>query len=224
MSNTNSPSVEWLEKEGLPRLALAIDSAEVPYFGPELRPHYLLSRYGIRGSGMVAFVGPCHVKTDHLVDWEDRIEQDFIRAEKMVHFIGEFFGFTPREGVLFQRLFMSVIGDEIRSTLAKRDPAGSCASWGLLRKGDDLYLYPASGSPQDSSQWKKLSVSIVAPSGSSQLLHAGLNIDPTGAPVAAIGLQELGIDPHTLIRSVFERISREWNGVEWACTKVRAVV
>ncbi len=215
-SETQTGAVEWLEREGLPRLALAVDRSEREYTGPELRPHFLLSQYGLRGSGIVAFVGPCHVRTDHLVDWEDRIEQDFIRAKKMIHFLGEFFAFTPREGVLLQRLVMSIVCDEIRARLRN--------GTGILRKGDDLYLFPSESGGINTTLWRKLSVSIVAPSGSSQLLHIGLNCDPEGAPVAAIGLNELQIEPFELIHAVFSRVSAEWNGVEWACTKVRAVV
>ena len=74
------------------------------YTGQELRPHYLLAEMGIRGSGIGAFVGPCQVATQHLVDWEDRLANDRIEAESMLHFIGEFFGATLKEGVLLQRL------------------------------------------------------------------------------------------------------------------------
>jgi hypothetical protein len=32
-----------------------------PYHGPELRPHFLLTELGLRGSGLAAFIGPCKV-------------------------------------------------------------------------------------------------------------------------------------------------------------------
>ena len=219
-SRSKKAKVHFFQSEGLPQLALAMDLSPRAYTGRELEPHFLLSQYRIRGSGIVAFMGSCEVQTESLVDWEDRLEKDFIRAAKMIHFIGEFFSFTPREGVLFQRLFMSIVRDELAQRIDSKKTK-------IIRRGDDLYLFPNSPSlaaEEDCSQWRKLSVSIVAPSVSSQLLHVGLNIDPKGAPVAAIGLQELGLSPEELIKAVFLRVSQEWNGVEWACTKVRAVL
>jgi hypothetical protein len=58
----------------------------------------------------------------------------------------------------------------------------------------------------------------------SQLLHAGINVDPWGAPVAAIGLQELGSEPRAFAEEILRAFAREWEGVEWACAKVRPVV
>src|SRR3954454_24435196 len=84
-----------------------------PYAGVELRPHFLLTELGLRGSALGAFIGPCLVKTEHLVDWEDRLASDFIQAKMMVHFIGEFFGSGLREGVLRQRLFMAQIAQSL---------------------------------------------------------------------------------------------------------------
>jgi hypothetical protein len=141
----------------------------LPYLGPELRPHFILSKWRIEGSTLVAFRGPCEVKTDHLVDWEDRLQNDFIRAREMVHFLGEFFGITLKEGIWIQRLVVS----EILSGLLRR-------GLDARRDGDDLFVNE-----------KKLSVSIVTVSPVSVLLHLGINIDPEGAPVAAIGLGSL---------------------------------
>lgn len=184
---------------------------ERPYTGVELRPHFLLTELGLQGSAIGAFIGGCRVATEHLVDWEDRLAQDHIEAARMVHFIGEFFGVPSlREGVLLQRLIMSILGDEVRGAL----PVG-CA---IRREGDDLYVATPSGGE------RKLSVSIVTASPVSLLLHIGINIDPAGAPVPAIGLQELGVDPAAWTGSVLDRISNELQGVEWACAKVRPVL
>lgn len=173
------------------------------YTGPELRPHFLLSEFGLRGSALAAFIGPCHVKTESMVDWEDRLAEDRIDAERMVHFLGEFFGSTLREAVWVQRLFVA----QLESLLRER------TSRPVRRIGDDLFV-----------EDRKLSVSIVTASPVSQLLHLGLNIDPTGAPVPAIGLQELGIDGPELAKDALKRFSEEWEQVSWACAKVRPVM
>lgn len=177
-----------------------------PYTGPELRPHFLLTELGVRGSGLAAFVGPCKVATEHLVDWEDRLAQDRIEAKSMIHFLGEFFGFGLREGVLLQRMLMSTMAE----ILNEQRPGKEL----ILRRGDDLFCAD-----------KKITVSIVTLSPVSLLLHAGVNIDPTGAPVAAIGLPELGVkDPSAWAKDVLARFADELESLEWACSKVRPVV
>jgi hypothetical protein len=183
---------------------------ERSYLGPELRPHFILSEFGVRGSAVVAFQGPCRVETDHLVDWEDRLEGDRIESRLMVHFLGEFFGITLREGVLLQRLLMAQMAE--RLGLHLRTQADESRRQ-VVRSGNDLYWAE-----------RKLSVSIVTASPVSVLLHAGVNVDPTGAPVAAVGLNELGVDASDFARGILESFSREMTGVDWACAKVRPVV
>lgn len=186
----------------------------MPYTGPELRPHFLLEKWKLRGSAMAAFVGPCEVKTEHLVDWEDRLANDFIRAKLMVHCLGEFFGISLAEGVLYQRLFMSIAGQEIARVSGKP----------IRRDGDDLFFTMG-------GEERKLSVSIVTASPVSQLLHAGINLDATGAPVKAGGLFDLGIGAaqdqrpiQDLITGILSAFAREVEEIEWACAKVRPVV
>ncbi|HAR42056.1 MAG TPA: hypothetical protein DCS07_05410 [Bdellovibrionales bacterium] len=215
-----------------PSLAFLFSEKERPYTGVELRPHFLLTELGLKGSGIAAFIGPCSVKTEHLVDWEDRLAQDRIEARKMVHFIGEFFGMGLREGVLLQRLFMAAAGDSIREQLdvrnrAKAKKAGKSTgkkdpvlSMQLERSGDDLFIQSGGGG----GAGRKLSVSIVTASPVSVLLHAGINIDPQGAPVPAIGLKEMGIDAVEWAPEFLERFSAEWDSIQWACAKVRPVV
>lgn len=194
-------------------ISIHFSEKERPYTGPELRPHFLLTELGVRGSALAAFVGPCEVKTEHLVDWEDRLVSDFIRAKRMVHFLGEFFGMTLREGVLVQRWLVAKAAEELSTEL--RD-LGSAAR--IRRDGDDLFV-TVPGKAE-----RKLTVSIVTASPVSILLHLGVNIDPTGAPVAAVGLAELGIDASKWTARFLELFQQEWVGINWACAKVRPVV
>jgi uncharacterized protein len=173
-----------------------------PYTGVELRPHFLLTELGLRGSAVGAFIGPCQVKTEHLVDWEDRIAHDRIEAGSMVHFIGEFFGMGLAEGVVRQRLLMATIGQLVDGGRGR-----------VRRDGDDLFVLN-----------RKLSVSIATASPVSLLLHVGINIDPSGAPVPAIGLKELEIEPKKFVTDTLGAFASEWDSIEWACAKVRPVV
>lgn len=185
-------------------IATALAEGTRPYTGVELRPHFLLTEMGLRGTALGAFIGPCEVKTEHLVDWEDRLASDHIAARAMVHFIGEFFGASLREGVLRQRLLMASVQQDLAARLPGRQ---------VRRAGDDIFV-----------DGRKLSVSIVTASPVSQLLHVGINVDPAGAPVAAVGLGELGIEPRAFASSVLKAFAEEWDGIEWACAKVRPVV
>jgi uncharacterized protein len=184
------------------------EGRELTYTGVELRPHFLLERLGQRGSGIGAFVGPCRVSTEHLVDWEDRLAGDRIEAARMVHFLGEFFGVGLREGVLFQRVFTALAAE----TLLERLTAAGRAEE-IRRSGDDLFVRD-----------RKLSVSIVTASPVSVLFHCGINVDPSGAPVPAIGLAELGVAVDEWVSLQLERVSAEWESIDWACAKVRPVV
>jgi len=190
-------------EKGSAMIATGFYPEPLPYTGQELRPHFLLTKLGLRGPALGAFIGPCSVKTEHLVDWEDRLAGDRIEARSMVHFLGEFFGQSLKEGVLLQRLLMATIGE----VLNERRPGS------VLRRGDDLFHGD-----------RKLSVSIVTASPVSLLLHTGINIDPQGAPVPAIGLPELGIsDPKAFAEGILARFHAEAESMEWACAKVRPV-
>lgn len=179
---------------------------ERAYRGPELRPHYILETFNIEGHALVAFQGPCDVATDKLVDWEDRLAKDHIRAKSMIHVLGEFFQVPLIEGVWMQRLFAATVYSVLRDSLV-----GQSAQ--VTRSGDDIFVND-----------KKLSVSIVAPSPASCVFHFGINIDPLGAPVQAIGLQELNVKPRQLIEQVFTQFEAEWASISRACVKVRPVL
>jgi hypothetical protein len=150
----------------------------ITYTGTELRPHWGLEQTGVYGSLLTAFVGPCRVPTGHLVDMEDRLASDHIESKAMLHVLGEFYGTSLEAGVLYQRLFMNWA-----QTLLNEYPksANKGGDWVVARRGDDLFVGD-----------RKLSVSIATVSPVSVLVHWGLNVDPTGAPVKAIGFQELG--------------------------------
>jgi hypothetical protein len=174
------------------------------YLGPELRPHFILSKWKVEGSALVAFRGPCDVKTEHLVDWEDRLQSDFIRAREMLHFLGEFFGITLKEGIWIQRLIVS----EWCAELMRRGIE-------VTREGDDLFV-----------RGGKLSVSIVTASPVSVLLHLGINIDPEGAPVSAVGLGSLlpEVKIEELAARILSRFQSEYQSVDRASVKVRPVI
>jgi hypothetical protein len=208
------------DSTSVPRIATRLLDSNRAYTGVELRPHFLLAELGLRGSALGAFIGPCRVETEHLVDWEDRLANDRIEAAMMLHFIGEFFGASLTEGVLRQRLFIAQLAQALQGALVH---SGRDRELRVERSGDDLFLR-ATREEGSQDEPRKLSVSIVTASPVSQLLHVGINIDPAGAPVAAIGLLELGIEPRAFAHHALAAFAEEWGSVEWACAKVRPVV
>lgn len=182
------------------------ETARMPltYTGRELRPHWGLERTKVYGSLIAAFVGPCDVPTEHLVDMEDRLAADRINSKSMLHLIGEFFGTSLEAGVLYQRLLM-VWAERLLNE----------AGLDVARSGDDLFVGD-----------RKMSVSIATVSPVSVLIHWGLNIDPTGAPVKAIGFNELGWGPEQVLgfaKKLLTNYIAELEEIRLAQCKVRPV-
>jgi len=184
-------------------LGTALVKERIDYTGRELHSHFIRERTGIETDGLIAFIGGCRVEGDALVDLEDSEAGDFIAAERMLHFIGEHFAVGPREGNLRLRLLVAIVRE-----LIERETAGTAVE----RRGDDLF---AGG--------RKLSVAVSTVSPVSSLMHLGVNIDPAGAPVEAVGLEELGVDPLGLAGTVLERYGAECRSIEIALRKVRGV-
>jgi len=174
--------------------------ALVAYTGAELRSHWLFHRFGLRGDAAAAFLGPCEVALERMVDQADVAAGDAIRAALMLHFIIEHFDTDLTRAVLRQRLLVC-LARELLTGLSD-----------VRRSGDDLFVGD-----------RKLSVSIATASPVSTLIHFALNVDPTGAPVPAVGLAELGVVPLPFAELLLARYAEECEGVAAARCKVRGV-
>ncbi|MGQ9730864.1 MAG: DUF366 family protein [Candidatus Zipacnadales bacterium] len=146
---------------------------ELTYTGEQLRSLWIYRTFGLQGDAIVWFAGPCDVSGEHLVDQVDAAANDYIRAACMIHFIVEQFEGDLTHAILRQRLLVCLAAGILHPEVEA-----------LRRVGDDLWVGE-----------RKLSVSIATVSPVSTLIHFAVNIDPTGAPVPAIGLGELGVDP-----------------------------
>lgn len=195
----------------MPELLLHVDPNERTYTGRELRSRFAADAFGIEGDSAVAFIGPCDVPTEALVDMDDAREGAVIRSAKMLHVIAEHASHVIAEharenleiAVCRQRLLVALAAEQVRE---KASPDG------LVRRGDDIFIGE-----------RKLSVSIATVSPVSSLIHLGINVDPAGAPVPAIGLDELAIDPAAFARELLDAYASELAGIAHACVKVRPV-
>jgi hypothetical protein len=182
---------------------------KITYTGSELAPHWISARTGVFASSVVAFRGGCMVQTAELVDLEDQREGETIQAKEMLHFLGEWFENDLSLGIARQLLFIAGFAELLNQKIT--------GGQRVIRKGNDLYVEDSSAGVVG-----KLSVSIVTASPVSTLFHFGVNIDPSGAPVSAIGLSALDIDPDVLGREALELWQREWAGMAKARCKVMA--
>jgi len=172
---------------------------ELSYDGSQLRPLFNYLKFDLMGSSAVAFKGACSIPFENMADGEDLKEQSPIFSASMLHFIFEVFDRELLSGVLLQRIFASLIQDDIYKKTKTM----------LERRGDDLYLGP-----------KKLSISIATPSVNSILVHFAVNITTEGTPVPTLGLQDLGLDPASCARDWLKLVKNEFESCEQATWKV----
>jgi len=71
---------------------------------------------------------------------------------------------------------------------------------------------------------KKLTVAIATVTPVSTVFHCGVNINPQGAPVPAVGLGEIGVDGDKFAASVLDRYRQECFSIDRAVRKVRGTV
>ena len=177
------------------------------YDGSQLRGGWIGEHFGLEPDCVVAWVGPCDVAREHMIDLEDLEAGDVIVAREMVHLIVEHSDGDVARTALRQRLLITCAREALEE------------GWqlsGFERDGDDLYVaHPG--------ERRKLTVSIATRSKGkgTGLIHLGVNVDPEGAPVPAIGLGELRVDPARFAEDVMARYARETASASHAAGKVR---
>lgn len=172
----------------------------IRYDGRQMDSHWAFRTFGICGDSIVAFIGPCDVPPDNILDLADA--HSIIRGPLMLHFIAEHFDRDLEKGVLRQRLLAGLVKEEIESRVRVR----------LRRDGDDLYDGDA-----------KLSISIAALTPVSCKIHFAVNIrEAREVGVKTKGIEAYRVDPKELARAVLERYRREMVGIYEARCKARA--
>lgn len=183
------------------------------YDGSQLRGGWLAERFGMEPDAVAAFTGPCDVAREHMIDLEDLDAGEVIRAREMLHFVVEHADAAPPRGGIPAR---TALRQRLLVTCAREALEEGWSVGGLRREGDDLFVSLPDGK-------RKLTVSVATRSGSrgTGLIHLGVNIDPEGAPVPAVGLAELGVEARELAGDVMRRYARETDLAAHAVAKVR---
>lgn len=179
---------------------------QIDYTGTQLSPHWIYKNFNIMGNAIVAFIGACDVKLEHMVDIEDVINDEPIYSKKMLNIIEENFDSSLVEMVYKQRLLVTITKELIETNYPKVN---------IVRSGDDLFV-----------NGKKLSVSIATKSITSTLIHFGLNIDADGAPVNAADLtNDVGVnDVQKFALDLLYKYQQEVKDIKLAASKVRGVI
>lgn len=179
---------------------------EFPYDGTQLRPLYAYLEHGVLGDSIVAWVGPCEIPFEHMVDGEDLREASPIRGGRMLHFIIEIFDRDLFSAVALQRLFASLWLDEMRA----RASASMASAGGWRRDGDDVYFDD-----------KKLSISIASRSSLSCQIHFAVNVTNQGTPVPTCALEDFQLKAEPTATKMMELFIREYESTLQATRKVR---
>ena len=175
---------------------------DMEYDGSQLRPHWIYDHFELLGDAAVAFCGMALQSAQEMVDVSDVKDKEGIFSPYMLHFIIEHFGSDLELAIYRQRIFLSLIKDE----LARMEIYPQ-------RIGDRLYLKQA-----------KLSVSTATLSNISSLIHVGLNVQTDDTPVRAVGLEELGVrDVLAFAERVLVGYKHELEGIYESRCRVRGV-
>lgn len=172
----------------------------ITYDGRQMDSQWAYRTFGVPGDAIVAFIGPCDVPAENILDLADA--HSIIRGPLMLHFIVEHFDRDLEKGVLRQRLLAGMVKEELESRARVR----------LRRDGDDLYDGDA-----------KLSISIAALTPVSCKIHFAINIKEAGdVGVKTRGIDAYRIEPRDFARAVLERYRRETVSIYEARCKARA--
>ncbi len=181
---------------------------KIKYNGTQLKPLYAYENYGIMGHSIISWTGACDIQFDHMIDLEDKIENSKICGDEMLHFIIEIFDNSLMSAVAIQRLFASIVRDQVFSMNSKLTPAN------FIREGDDLYFIL-------NKKRLKLSISIASKSAVSTQIHFAVNIVNSGTPVPTSCLNDFKIKPADLAKNVMGYFCNEFESIVQATQKVR---
>ena len=93
---------------------------ELEYDGSQLKSLWAYGLFGVKEDSIISFIGPCNVRREHMVDYEDYVSGYTIESPKMLHFIVEHFDDVSLRLIYTrQRLLVSIAKDVIDPTIER---------------------------------------------------------------------------------------------------------
>jgi len=173
----------------------------IKYDGTQIESLWAARTFGIIGPSIIAFIGPCDIPYENMVDLEDVKTRSKISGNKMLHFIIEHFDRDLEKAFLRQRLLSSIIKEEIEGT-----------SRHIKRINDNLYDEEA-----------KITITIATLTPVSSKIHFAVNISSKGTPIKTKGLDDYKIQSTTFGLKILEKYKNEIEALEKDIAKVRGV-
>lgn len=177
------------------------------YDGSQLRPLFAYENFKISEDSIISWVAPCDVRLEHMVDYEDKIENSKIAGDQMLHFIVEIFPANLPFGISLQRILTALAKDLILNMSPN-------SSLQIFRDGDDLYI----GANKSKA---KLSISIATVSAVATHIHFALNVTNAGTPVKTACLTDLKINTEKFSIALMEDFVKEYKSILFASKKVK---
>lgn len=132
-----------------------IPDERIDYNGSQIGSLWAYSAFRVQEDSIVCFRGSCDVSAFHMIDLEDRMNEEKIESPDMIHFIVEHFDSTSLSlAYTRQRLLASIALEALIDRKVM-----------VTRSGDDLF-----------HEGQKMSVSIASASAVSQKIHFGINV------------------------------------------------
>jgi hypothetical protein len=176
---------------------------EIKYTGEQLTSHWAFYNFNLAGDSIVSFMGPCQIEPRYLTSVEHYQKKSQIKSKKMLHFVVEHFDSDLENGVLRQKLLISILKDKLNHRL-KGDV--------LQKWGDDIFDADA-----------KLTISSITKTNISIKIHLGVNISDKDTPVKTKGLENYGIDPAEIAQAVMNQYRLDMKRVEEIKAGIRSL-
>lgn len=136
-------------------MRLIIAGERIDYDGSQINALWAYAKFRAREDSIVCFRGGCDVTIEHMIDLEDRVNNERIYSPDMLQFIVEHFDDPDiRLAYARQRLLACIAAESLKHR-----------GYIVTRKGDDLFY-----------DGKKLSVGIAAAGPTSHKIHFGMNV------------------------------------------------
>ncbi len=167
------------------------------YDGSQISSLWAYTIYKVQEDSIVCFRGPCDVTPNHMIDLEDKLNEEQISSPDMIHFIAEHFDSTSIALAYTRQRLLSCIAAE-----ALRDRKVYST-----RSGDDLFF-----------NGEKASISIASASAVSHKIHFAINVhcDEWGS------LEKAGVtDPDDLMAEIGSRYASECDDIQRDMRKSR---